>query len=365
MRIRSRIAAFSAVALLAFACGGGGEDLDLGDSTADDGGTGEDAPVSDAEGGTLVAAIGGEPDQLDPHATTSAFTFTVIENVYDTLVQPNDDLEMEPALATEWETSDDGLTWTFELREGVTFHDGTEFDADDVVASLERIRDEGQNAFRLEPVDTIEASGDLEVTIGLDREAPNLLAQLGAFKGMAIVSADDIEVGDLNESPNGTGPFQFEGQAGGDSISLTAFEGYWGEEGPFLDGVEFRVIPEDTVKLTNLETGEVDWIDTVPPQNVDGLGGDDLVVESTPSNDYWYLAFNQEREPFDDVEVRRAIRQALDIEQITEAVRFDAATPNQTAIPESSVWYHDYAPFETDVEAAQQEGAHGRTGQAQ
>jgi peptide/nickel transport system substrate-binding protein len=361
VRLRSRIAAVSAVALLAAACGGGGEDLDLGDSATDDGATDDGAtddggdPDSDAEGGTLVAAIGGEPDQLDPHATTSGFTFTVIENVYDTLVQPNDDLEMEPALATEWETSDDGLTWTFQLREGVTFHDGTEFDADDVVASLERIRDEGQNAFRLEPVDTIEATGDLEVTIGLNREAPNLLAQLGAFKGMAIVSADDIEGGDLNESPNGTGPFAVEGQTGGDSISLTAFDDYWGEEGPFLDGVEFRVIPEDTVKLTNLETGEVDWIDTVPPQNVEGLeGGDDLVVESTPSNDYWYLAFNQDREPFGDVEVRRAIRQALDIEQITEAVRFDAATPNQTAIPSSSIWYHEYAPFETDVDAAQQ-----------
>jgi peptide/nickel transport system substrate-binding protein len=353
VRFRSRIAAVSLVALTAAACGGGGEDVDLGDSAADDGGAGD--ADSDAEGGTLVAGIGGEPDQLDPHTTTSGFTFRILENVYDTLVQPNDDLEMEPALATEWETSDDGLTWTFQLREGVTFHDGSELDAEDVVASLERIRDEGQNAFRLEAVDTVEASGDLEVTIELTREAPNLLAQLGAFKGMAIVSADDIEGGaDLNAEPNGTGPFTFEGQTGGDRISLAANPDYWGEEGPFLDGVEFRVIPEDTVKLTNLETGEVDWIDTVPPQNVSGLEGGDLTVDSVPSNDYWYVAFNQEREPFDDAEVRRAIRQALDIEAITEAVRFDAATPNQTAIPESSAWYHDYAPFEHDPEAAQQ-----------
>jgi peptide/nickel transport system substrate-binding protein len=357
VRLRSRIAVISLVALVATACGGGGEDVDLGDSgdpgASDD--TGGDDGGSDAEGGTLTAGIGGEPDQLDPHMTTSGFAFRVLENVYDTLVQPNDDLEMEPALASSWATSEDLLTWTFQLEEGVTFHDGSEFDSQDVVASLERIQEEGQNAYRLEAVESIEASDDHEVTITLSRPAPNLLAQLGAFKGMAIVSADDLDGGDLNAEPNGTGPFAFESQTGGDRITLTANDEYWGEEGPFLDGIEFRIIPEDTVKLTNLETGEVDWIDTVPPQNIEGLdGNEDIVVESVASNDYWYVAFNNEREPFDDVEVRRAIRQAMDIEAITEAVRFDAATPNQTAIPESSTWYHDYAPFETDVEAAQQ-----------
>jgi peptide/nickel transport system substrate-binding protein len=335
----------SLFALVAAGCNGGGEGVDLGD----DGANGENG---EATGGTLVAAIGGEPDQLDPHTTTSGFTFTVMENVYDTLVEPDADLEMQPALATEWEVDDDQTTWVFQLREGVTFHDGSEFDADDVVASYERILEEGQNAFRLDPVEDIEATGDLEVTITLERPAPNLLAQLGAFKGMAIISADDVD-GDLNESPNGTGPFQFEDQTGGDRISLSANPDYWGDEGPFLEGIEFRIIPDETVKLTNLETGEVDWIDTVPPQNVAGLEGQDqLTMESVASNDYWYVAFNNEREPFDDPEVRRALRLALDIDAITEAVRFEAATPNQTAIPESSVWYHDYAPFETDQDEA-------------
>jgi peptide/nickel transport system substrate-binding protein len=359
---RKRLVVFGVVALVAVACGGGGEDVDLGDSAAPDadtdgGGAGEGGgdPGSGGDGGTLVAAIGGEPDQLDPHVTTSGFTFTVMENVYDTLVQPNADLEMEPALATEWETSQDLLTWTFQLREGVTFHDGAEFGADDVVASYERIAEEGQNAFRLDAVDDFEATGDLEVTMTLNRPAPNLLAQLGAFKGMAIVSADDLDAGaDLNTDPNGTGPFAFESQSG-DAITVTANDDYWAEDGPFLDGIEFRVVPDETVKLTNLETGEVDWIDTVPPQNIEGLEGSDAVtVESVPSNDYWYVAFNTTREPFDDPEVRRAIRTAMDIEEITTAVRFDAATPNQTAIPPSSFWYHEYAPFETDVAAAGQ-----------
>jgi peptide/nickel transport system substrate-binding protein len=202
MRARRAVALTAVLALAATACGG--EDVDLG------------ADPDATEGGTLVAGIGGEPDQLDPHATTSSFSFTVLENVYDTLVQPNVELEMEPALATEWSTSDDLLTWTFQLREGVTFHDGSPFDAEDVVASLTRIQEEGQNAFRLDPVTGIEATGDLEVEITLERPSPNLLAQLGAFKGMAIVSADDIEAGTLSDEPNGTGPFAFDDWRPGD-----------------------------------------------------------------------------------------------------------------------------------------------------
>ncbi|MTV25230.1 ABC transporter substrate-binding protein [Nitriliruptoraceae bacterium ZYF776] len=347
-----RLAAAAAVALLAAACNGGGEDVDLGDAAQEDPGGDADGGEP-TEGGTLVAGIGGDPDQLDPHATTSSFSFTVLENVYDTLVQPNAELEMEPALATEWETSDDLLTWTFQLREGVTFHDGSDFTAEDVVASLTRIQEEGQNSFRLDPVTSIEATGDLEVTLELERPAPNLLAQLGAFKGMAIVSADDIEAGTLSEEPNGTGPFAFESRADGDSLTLSANGDYWGEQGPFLDGLEFRIIPDEGVKLTNLETGEVDWIDSVPPQDVEGLGGDDLTVQSVPANDYWYVSFNNDREPFDDPLVRQAIAYAVDIDELTEAVKFDAATPNETAIPESSVWYHDYAPFGTDLDQAQ------------
>jgi peptide/nickel transport system substrate-binding protein len=335
-----------AAALVVSACGGG-ESIDLGD------GAGALGDVADTDGPVLTAAIGGDPDQLDPHATTSAFSFTVLENVYDTLVEPDADLEMQPALATDWTVSDDQLTWVLELREGVTFHDGSDFDADDVVASLERLIDEGQNGFRLEPIETITASDDLEVTLELNRPAPNLLSQLGAFKGMAIVSADDIDAGTLNTRPNGTGAFVYADRTIGDRLQLVAFEDSWRDDGPHLGGVDYRIIPDEGVKLVNLETGEVDWIDSVLPPRVEALAErDDLEVSSTAANDYWYLAFNQGREPFDDVEVRRAMAQAVDIEEVTEAVRFAAATPNQTAIPEASPWYHEYAPFDVDRDAA-------------
>jgi peptide/nickel transport system substrate-binding protein len=369
--VRSRtLALLAATALLLVACGGG-EAVDVDDPDADEdveteaadpddgadddaGDDADDEPAAEATGGTLIAAIGGDPDQLDPHTTSSSFAFTVLENVYDTLVQPGDDLTMEPALAEEWETSDDLLTWTFTLREGVTFHDGSELTAEDVVASFERIAEEGANAFRLDAVEAFEATDERTVTLRLNRPAPNLLEQIGPFKGMAIAPAAAIEAGTLGDEPVGTGPFSFVSFSPGNNVVLEANPDFWGD-GPYLDGVEFRVIPDESVKITNLETGEVDWIDSVPPQQITSLeDSDDLVLGRVAGNDYWYLALNNEREPYDDPEVRRAIAFALDPATIAEAAKFDAATPNETAIPETSFWYLDYAPYGRDVDQAQQ-----------
>ncbi|MDX1449223.1 MAG: ABC transporter substrate-binding protein, partial [Acidimicrobiia bacterium] len=123
---------------------------------------------------------------------------------------------------------------------------------------------------------------------------------------------------------------------------------FWrADEGlPYLDGIRFVQIPDASVKLTNLRTGEVDWIDGVPPQNLAELEGDSSVVlQRVPGGDYHYFALNQNREPFDDPDVRRAIAMAIDRDVITEAAQFGAATPNQTAIPASNFWATDYSPF--------------------
>ena len=344
--MRRRLLALLAIAALVLAGCADDDPVDVGDPDSE--------PAESAEGGTLVAAIGGDPDQLDPHTTTSSFAFKVLENVYDTLVEPGEDLVMEPALAESWETSDDLLTWTFELREDVTFHDGSPLTADDVVASFERIAEQGENSFRLDPVAEFNAADDATVELVLNNPAPNLLEQVGAFKGMAIVPAASIEDGTLGDEPVGTGPFSFASFTPGDSVVIERFDDYWGDEGPYLDEIRFQVIPDEGVKLTNLETGEVDWIDSVPPEQLDALeGSDDVVLGRTAGNDYWYMALNNTREPYDDPDVRRAIAYAIDIEVITEAAKFDAATPNETAIPETSFWYHDYAPFGHDPDEAQ------------
>ncbi|TKJ23403.1 ABC transporter substrate-binding protein [Blastococcus sp. CCUG 61487] len=342
MRATRPLALAATGALLLTACGGG-ESVDTGG-----GGGGGD-------GETLVAAVSAQPDQLDPHVTTAYASFQVLENVYDTLVAPSaEDLTMEASLAESWETSDDQLTWTFTLRDDVTFHDGSEFDSADVVYSYNRIIDEElSNSFRFQNVESVEADGPQTVVITLSQPTPNLLERIGSFKGMAILPEGAAEDLDLQTEANGTGPFRLEG-SDASRTTLTAFEDYWGGE-PSIGGVEFRYITEPAAALTALQNGEVQWTDNVPPQRIEALADDDSVaLQTTPSVDYWYMSMNYDRPPFDNRDVRRAISFAIDREAVAEAAWFGAAEPNQTAIPEDSFFYYDYEPFERDVDQARQ-----------
>ncbi|WFE65574.1 ABC transporter substrate-binding protein [Micromonospora sp. WMMD714] len=355
---RSRItAAALVVALTGLAGCSAGESVDV------DGGGPSAGP---AAGGTLTAAIGGEPDQLDPHKTSAYHSFEVLENVYDTLVEPDADLTMGPALATRWTTSSDQLTWTFTLREGVTFSDGSPLTSEDVVYSYQRIIREKLNAsFRFATVRSVIAPDPATVVVTLTAPTPNLLANLGGYKGVAIVEKSNVESGAIKTRPVGSGPFTVAGYTAGDTIRLARNDAYWGQK-PKLDGVTFTFVKDPTVALQNLRGGEVQWTDNLPPQQVPALkeaGG--VTVETTPSTDYWYLALNERRKPYDDANVRRAVAFALDREAITKAATFGQATANQTAIPRGSSWHYDYAPYRHDPEQARRllggAGVTGRT----
>ena len=303
--------------------------------------------------GNLLAAIAGEPDQLDPQKTSAYFSFEVLENVFDTLVEPDQNLEMRPALAESWQVSPDQLTWTFTLRRGVTFHDGSPFTADDVVYSYRRIIDEKlATVDKFSAVTDVRAAGANTVVIRVNRPTPNLLTNLGGFKGMAIVSRANVESGQIATKPVGTGPFAFTSQKSGDSIVLTANEKYWGGA-PKVPGVTFQFISEPSTALSALQAGEIDWTDSIPTQRIAQLQGDDsLELAVTPSNDYWYLALNEAKAPWNDVRVRRAIAFAIDRKSIVQATSYGSATANQLAIPEGNPWYTPYDGYTYDIDEA-------------
>ncbi|GAA0487412.1 ABC transporter substrate-binding protein [Microbacterium aurantiacum] len=341
MNKRTALGAASLVAALTLAGCSAGESVDI------DG-------ADSVDGDVLIAAIGGEPDQLDPQRTSSYFAFEVLENVFDTLVAPDENLEMQPALAESWEVSDDQLTWTFDLRDGVTFHDGSEFTSEDVVYSYRRIIDEQlANAWKFAAITDITAPDDDTVVITVAQPTPNLLSNLGGFKGMAIVQQENVESGDITTAPIGTGPFSVTGYSSGDRITLAANSDYWGGA-PELGGVEFRFISEPATALAALRAGDIHWTDVVPPQQVSELESDDTVqLGLTPSSDYWYLALNEAREPWSDVRVRQALAYAIDRDAIVQAVSYGTAALNQLAIPEQSVWYTEYDEYSTDLDTAQ------------
>ena len=300
----ARIAALGSAVCLALGACSAGEGVDLagaGDLDTD---------------GSLEVAIAGEPDQLDPHNTSAYFSFQILENVYDTLVEPDENLEMQPALAESWEVSEDQLSWTFHLREGVTFHDGSAFTAEDVVYSYDRIIDEQlANAYRLAAVEDVVAVDEHTVRIDVSQPTPALLAAIGGYKGMAVVERQNVESGDVQLDPVGTGPFEVVGNSASTAVTLRAN----------------------------------------PPQRVNSLRRNpDLEVAGVPSTDYWYVAMNQARPPFDSLDARLAVARAIDREAIAQVTWYGNATLNQTAVPETSVWHHEYAPFEQDPERARE-----------
>jgi peptide/nickel transport system substrate-binding protein len=337
--MRQAAAAIAAVValLLAVSCSPG-QRVDLGEGS-----------------GNLIAAIAGEPDQLDPQKTSAYFSFEVLENVFDTLVEPDENLEMRPALADSWSVSSDQLWWNFHLRKGVTFHDGSPFTADDVVYSYRRIIDEKlSNVDRFSAVAEVSAAGEDTVLIRVKQPTPNLLTNLGGFKGMAIVQRKNVESGQIATHPIGTGPFAFASQKSGDSIMLKANPNYWGGP-PKAPGVTFRFISEPSTALSALQAGEIDWTDSIPTQRVAQLKNDDsMKLAATPSNDYWYLALNEARAPWNDARVRQAIAYAIDRAAIVQATSYGTAVANQLAIPEGNPWYtpyHSYGDAADEIKA--------------
>ncbi|SCK53681.1 peptide/nickel transport system substrate-binding protein [Streptomyces sp. WMMB 714] len=315
-------------------------------------GTGVDRGLS-KDGSGVVAAIAGEPDQLDPHRTSAYFSFQVLENTFDTLVEPDRNLDMRPALAERWKVSKDRLTWTFTLRKGVTWHDGSEFGADDVVYSYRRIIDEKLgNAWRFDGIEDISAPDDSTVRLELEKPMYNLLSRIGGHKGLAIVNKRNVESGRIKTRPVGTGPFAFDDHNPGESIRLKANSRWWGGA-PKIPSLTFRFIPEPTTALADLEAGEINWTDNIPPQQVERVSqNEDLELDREVGNDYWYLAANQDRRPFGDPRVRKAIAYGIDRKSIAQATQYGNASVNQLAIPKTNPWYTAYSPYSHDPRRA-------------
>ncbi|MCG3208869.1 MAG: HTH-type transcriptional regulator SgrR [Anaerolineae bacterium] len=308
-------------------------------------------------GGTLKVAFQNEWAGLDPHTVSSYSSYQILNNVLETLTAYDDNLNLIPWLAESWSRSDDGLTWTFKLRQGVKFHNGREMTAADVKWSFDRLLDPATgagNAANVGPAGTqINVIDDYTVEI-VHPEPVGILPQTLAFnKASAIIAKESVNDEGIIVQAIGTGPFKIADIEGTTKIRLEKNPDYWQKGLPYLDAVEIAPIPDDTVRETALRSGEVDWVLAIAPQNYDSLNADPNVVVSTvPQLSYDYIGLNLTREPLSDQRVRQAIAYALDREQLAEAGYFGLAVPVQGPTGPGSPWYFDYAPYDRDVEKA-------------
>lgn len=312
--------------------------------------------MAQQQGGTLIAAWAQDPVGLDPHITSAYSSFQILENVLDTLVELDEDLNVVPSLATEWSVSDDGVTWTFQLRDDAQFSNGRALIADDVVYTYERMLDPetgSGNAYKIAGVIAIDAIDDTTVQFTLDAPNAAFLSHLGLDKSVGIIARETVEDGSINTRPIGTGPFMITDYQPGTMVMLERNPHYWRDGLPYLDAVEIRIIPDETVRRSALVSGDADWTISVPAQALDALRArDDVVVDETTAGAYWYIGVNLEREPLNDVRVRQAISFALNREDIATGATFGTANPTQEPIPDSSAWSFGYAPYPQDMEQA-------------
>ncbi|MEZ4620010.1 MAG: ABC transporter substrate-binding protein [Caldilineaceae bacterium] len=347
------------VALLA-ACAAPAANAPAAESATESAGNESTAMADSGEpvpGGTLRVAFQNEWAGLDPHVASSYSTYQILNNVLEGLTFYDDEMNLVPWLAESWEQSEDGLTWTFHLRQGVMFSNGREMTAEDVKWSFERLIDPATgagNAPRVGPPETqIEAIDDYTVAITHPEIFGIFPQSIGFDKSTGIVAKESLEEDGTINIPIGTGPFQIAEVEGTTRLVLAKNENYWQEGLPYLDAIEIAPIPDDTVRETALRGGEVDWVLAIAPQSFESLQEDpNVVVATAPQLSYDYIGINLTREPFSDVRVRQAIALALDRGQLCEAGFFGLCETIQGPIGTGSPWYFDYAPYGQDVDAA-------------
>lgn len=300
--------------------------------------------------GALVVAQASDVISLDPVLATDSESIEVGELLFEGLVGwKAGTTDIEPRLATSWQVSEDGLTWTFALRPNVAFHDDTPFNADAVVFSFERllVKEHPQplgnagNYWRsmMADVEKVVATGPLTVEIHVRRQYAPLLGNLAMFP-MVSPTAVRKWKGEFKDHPIGTGPFLFESWAKGSRVVVKRFAGYWGKRAG-LNQIVFQVVVDARQRLINLESGSVDLAMAILPDEQPFVElHPDLVLHHTPGNDVSYLAFNTRMPPFDDVRVRRAVSYAVNKEPIVKLGYQGRAVAADTPLPPTMWGYH-------------------------
>ncbi len=344
-------ALFLSVLLLAAvlcACGGTKPEEDAG-------GFGSDETSSSREiitGGELVVGISQDlGDSLDPYQMTAAGTREVLFNVYEGLIKPDATGDYVPAVASDYTVSEDGLTYTFPLRDGVLFHNGDAVTAEDVLYSFETCAatsNETDLIAALSAIEKIEADGDNQIVITLSEPSTAFLS----YAAMVYIVPEGYS--DQATSPVGTGPFKFVSRSVQESLVMEKFGEYWGEAA-YLDKVTFKIFEDANALMSALSAGSIDMVNHLTIDQVDTVKGGDFKVLEGTMNLVQALYLNNGVEPFDNEKVRQAMCYAVNVDDILELTAAGYGAKLGSSIypsftkyfDESLVDYYDY-----DVEKA-------------
>ncbi|CAM3082697.1 ABC transporter substrate-binding protein [Paenibacillus sediminis] len=321
---------------------------------------------------TLIFGRGGDSAALDPAIVTDGESLKIGHQIFDSLLEYKEGTtEVEPALAESWEVSADGLKYTFKLRQGVKFHDGTDFNADAVVFNFNRWSDpkspykfEGDSfdyydsmfgpdgARVIKEVKAVDAN-TVEFTLN-QPQAPFLQNIAMTCFGIASPKAIQDKKENFKNEPVGTGPFVFKEWKRNDSITLEKNPNYWKQGLPKLNKVIVRSIPDNSARFNALQNGEIDVMEDLNPDDLKTLEGNSALQKITrPPFNVAYLGFNLKKKPFDNVKVRQALNYAVNKQGIIDAFFGGQATPAVNPMPPSLWGYNDSVKdYEYDLDKA-------------
>lgn len=292
-------------------------------------------------GGTLVIGLGPPIVSMDGMYESNTVNQGALKNVVEKLVDIDAEGNIQPQLATSWEASADGKAWTFHLRKGVKFHDGTDFNADAVKATFERNKDPNLGLPRsglYNVFDSIDVVDDYTVSITTQEPYGPMLALL-THASAGIQTSKYRDVKEITK-PIGTGPFVFEEWKPGESFTIIRNDNYWGPRA-LLDKVVMKELPDDSTRIAALEAGELQFAYPIPPAEIDRLRANpNLVVDVGPALRVLYLQMNTSRKPLDDVRVRQAIKYAIDVDPIVKGVLQGLGTPADSLVAPGVVGYY-------------------------
>lgn len=316
-------------------------------------------------GGTLKWARNAIPENFDMAWTEANADVWIMVNVFEPLVRVDrTGTKIEPALAESWTVSDDGLTYTFKMRPGLKFHDGTDVTTEDVVYSLLRARDTGPWNWSLANVETVEAVDNSTVRLKLKEKSADFLAGLalfsnGIFPKKAFEAAGSPE--EFFKKPIGTGPFMVADWVVGEYMVLKKNPYYWemgvdGKPLPYLDEIRLTQVAEDSTRVLQVQSGEIDATDAIPFSQVASLKNDpNAVLTLWPSTQTYYIFLNHTKPPFDDVKVRQALNYAIDRQALLDVVLHGNGEVAKSFMPKASpCWNPNLEGFPYNLEKAKQ-----------
>lgn len=338
---RAATVGLAALALVLTACSGGG--------SAKEGASGASGDIK--AGGTMVTAIGADPETLNPGLTTSNETAFVSAQVFEGLVRIDPKGVPQPELAKSWDISDDGLTYTFHLRDGVTWHDGEAFSSADVAWSFQTgLANNARAQTALAKVAAIDTPDPETVTVTLSVPQAAFITQMKVFDTPIlpkhVYDGTDLQTNPANQAPIGTGPFAFDSWDHGAAVKLKRYDHYWaGDDKPYLDRITFSVIADAAQRTTALKTGDADFVGAMYLARADvaALEKDpNLVVrKQTAIPSLHFIQINEANPLLAKKEVRQALAYAIDRQRIVDQAMSGLAVEGKGSFGNGFPWMYN------------------------